>query len=512
MSDATRRLSRLATWEITASTAFWVLLFGIPTALLLGLLVTPWFFLWTGLAAAVTIGCAAVYGHLLWRNTTYEVTADRFRLETGVFVRRRRTFARERIRAVDLTANPVQRILGLAAVQIGTAEQSGDDGSAVLSPLSRAEADRLHTELVPRDGDADEVTLAQFTPSWMRYAPLTWTPLVITLGSYAIAGQFAEGFGRVGWEWATGVADTTGWWLVILVIIGIPVLIGILGSFLVHAELWWNHRLERDRGVLRVTRGLLTRRTVSIPQDRLRGVRVTEPLGVRLAGAARVDALAIGLQNQNPEGGDDGKKRADTSVLLPFAPRPVVDRVAADVVHADTPPTDPARLTGHPIGAFHRRLVPVAWILAGWLVVTGVLAFLLLPRWWVAVPVGAVVLAAVGLVSARDRWRSLGHRLDDQHLVTRSGSLSRSTDALQRDAIIGWNVRQSSFQRRRRLLTLVATTGAGRGGCAVVDIGSDSGVALADAATPGLLTPFLEVTRGDEARRDDQVSTSVAPG
>lgn len=483
-----QRLSPLAVLSAVLVTGFWVALFALPLGVLLALLWTPWSLLLVLAAVVMAVGLAALLSWLRWRNTTFSLSADRFVLRSGVLKRTTRTFTRQRIRAIDLAAGPFQRLLGLASLHIGTAEQTGDDGSAVLSPLSREVAERLQAELVP-SGGADGHVLARFQPGWMRYAPLSWVPFVIAAGVYGVVGQFAEGFGELVWEWVASAAAGAGWWAVLGVLVGIPMLIGLVGATLIHAELWWNHRLERDSGVLRVRRGLLTTRSVSLPEERLRGIRIAEPLGVRLAGAAQLEALAIGLQNQRQGGKDDG--RSQSNVLVPFAPRDVVDGVAAAVLGSDSAATDPQLLEPHPRAAFTRRALRAVWVVLGWVVVAGSISGLLLPGWWWLVPAGAVVLAAAGLALAHDLWRNLGHRLDDEHLVSRSGTLHRITDAIERDAIIGWNVRQSVFQKRRGLVTVVATTGAGSGAVSVLDAATGSGIALADAATPGLLTPFL---------------------
>jgi putative membrane protein len=64
--------------------------------------------------------------------------------------------------------------------------------------------------------------------------------------------------------------------------------------------------------------------------------------------------------------------------------------------------------------------------------------------------------------------------------------------ALAREGIIGWNLEQSFFQRRAGLSTLTATTAAGHQRYAVPDVDLQEALRLADEATPGLLTPFLE--------------------
>jgi putative membrane protein len=67
----------------------------------------------------------------------------------------------------------------------------------------------------------------------------------------------------------------------------------------------------------------------------------------------------------------------------------------------------------------------------------------------------------------------------------------RSTAALQRTGVIGWTVSQSLFQRRVGLVTVIATTAAGHGQYAVVDVTIAEGLAVAQQAVPGLLEPFL---------------------
>lgn len=60
------------------------------------------------------------------------------------------------------------------------------------------------------------------------------------------------------------------------------------------------------------------------------------------------------------------------------------------------------------------------------------------------------------------------------------------------DGIIGWTVRQTWFQRRAGLATITATTAAGSGGYAMRDVDAGEGLAVAVAAVPALLDPFLE--------------------
>ena len=125
------------------------------------------------------------------------------------------------------------------------------------------------------------------------------------------------------------------------------------------------------------------------------------------------------------------------------------------------------------------------------MLVLAVLGALLTPvLLWIALGC-AVVCLPLAVALALDAYRSLGHALSGGYLVTRSGTVRRSTAALQRAGVIGWTVKQSCFQRRAGLLSVTATTAAGGGAYTARDTDASEGLAFAAEAVPGLLEPFL---------------------
>ncbi|MEV7086435.1 PH domain-containing protein [Streptomyces sp. NPDC093085] len=448
-----------------------------------------------GAVVLVALGTGGEY--IRWRRTRYRTGPERVELHTGLFLVKRRSLARDRIRTVDLTAHPLLRLLGLVKVRIGTGEQSGGESTLELDPVTRAEGERLRTELLDRAPRGPvthpEGTLAALAPGWIRYAPLSFVAPV--LGGAAAGGLFqvSEWFGAQTRliDWARELfLDTPLGWLILLVISAAG-LAGVVGALGLWVEMWWNYRLEREPGgTLRVRRGLLTARSVSIEERRLRGVELVEPLGIRLAGAARLDAVATGLaQNEEDE-------HADTKALLPAAPRAVAHAVAARVLREDAAPTERARLTAHPPAARARR---VRWALAGTVPPVALLATagaLLADALLPAAAASALLLAPVAVALALDAYRNLGHGLSGGYLVARAGTVRRSTVALQRTGVIGWTVKQSLFQRRAGLVTLTATTAAGEGAYPIRDADQAEALSFAEAAVPGLLTPFLEPEPG----------------
>jgi putative membrane protein len=443
----------------------------------------------------VLSGLAAVADLVRWRHTTYRVTDERVELQYAWVLHKLRSIPRERVRTVDLTANPLHRAFGLAKVKIGTGQQStGENSHLTLDPVDKAEAEELRRVLLRRavPAAAQQVPepgagspLASLDWSWLRYAPVSVTTPILGAAAFGGVMKVADWLGV-----ENSVIDLVGDWLrdpsipvLVLVLVAIGLVVGVVGSLGLWVEMWWRYRLTREDGNLRVTRGLLTTRSLSLEQRRLRGVEVFEAFGSRLLGAARVDVVATGMRAKTEN------QSSDPKTLLPAAPMPVARRVATEVLGA---PVGAAVIVGHPRAARRRRLLWAAyWVLVpvAILVLLGLLlTTVLLHIAWIT----AVVLTPIAVALALDEYRNLGHGLTDQHLVTRYGAGSRRTVSLLRSGVIGWTIKSSPFQRRAGLVTIAATTAANKGEYLVSDVGESEGLRFAAEAVPGLLTPFLE--------------------
>ncbi len=438
------------------------------------------------LGAAVAAAVAVVLGGLVrWRTTRYRITGDRVELHSGLLLRRRRSVPRDRIRTVDLTARLLHRVFGLSVVQVAAASGSPLESAGLdLDAVSAAEAERLRRELLDRSpvtADAPAAPPAELLSrldwGWIRYAPLTVTAVA---GVGAIAAFVFNLLDDLGvdprdLDAVDAVTDRLAAapvWIAVASVLAVLVALAAVGAVALWAERWYGYRLLREQGgdgtALRVRRGLLTRRSLSVAEARLRGAEMTEPLLLRAGGGAQVGALSTGLER----GGQGG-------ALQPPVPRAEALRVASAALREPPAEIVGAALLAHPPAARTRRLtralVPAAAAALA-------LGLLLPPGGWV----GLLLLPAAALLGL-DRARSLGHTVTTRHLVVREGSVVRRTVALRREGVLGWTVRQSPFQRRAGLVTVEAVTAAGTGGYRVLDVGAADGVRLAEAATPGLL-------------------------
>jgi putative membrane protein len=493
--------------------------------------------------APLAVGAVLTLSVLRWVTTTYRITPEQVQLRTGLIQRKTISTPADRVRTVHVTASALHRVLGLAKVEIGTGSHDPGSGLA-LDSLSVAEAAGLRAELLHRSaaasaqmagsspaqmpgnlapvadapggasvpaaaapGDLDvqpadhagdlesdpgpqlaadqETELVRLDPRWVRFAPFTMSGV---LGAAVIIGFGSRLFDQLGVSAgdvgpirrSLDYVERTPLWLdVIQGLVALLVLITALsiGGYLL--SYWGFHLTRHPGGSLHITRGLLTTRATSIEERRLRGVEVAEPLLLRAVHAARLRGITTGLKAAS---GTDG----GSSMLLPPAPLAVAVQVAARVVR-DQAPLEVA-LTAHGPAARRRRFSR-ALTGASLLIVTAGAAISAGGSPWLAVP--AVLTLPAAFMLAADRYRALGHAVAGRYLVTRAGSLYRRRDVLECDGIIGWNMRQTFFQRRAGLVTLTATTAAGRQRYAVTDVPLALALPLADRALPGLWDDFL---------------------
>ncbi|MEU7813066.1 PH domain-containing protein [Pseudonocardia sp. NPDC049154] len=451
--------------------------------------VRPWITLGIGVLVVVA-------GVVRWRTTRYRITPERVELHSGWLRRQRRSVPRDRIRTVDLTASPLHRAFRLSVVAVRAADAGGEQrhGGLTLDAVSTAEAETLRRELLDRrpaeprpveqsaETEPDAEVLARLHWSWLRFAPLTFSSLAgvgaIAAAAFNVLNELGVSPTEVdGVDAAAERLAAAPLWLAVG-LVGLALLvIAVVGSVVLFTERWWGYRLTREAdGTLRVRRGLLTTRSLSVAEERLRGVGVHEPLLLRAGGGAQTRALSTGLGRE-----------AQGGVLQPPAPRAEAHRVAGAALRRTGTELDPTLtpLVPHPAAARRRRytraLVPVLVLVAAAVIVGRVWPGL----GWIWP--GTVVLVPLAALLAADRYRALGHALTAQYLVSRLGGLSRRTVALQRSGVIGWTVRQSPFQRRAGLVTVQAVTAAGEGGYLILDVDAADAVSLAEATTPGLL-------------------------
>ncbi len=465
----------------------------------------PWF-------ALTAVVAALLFGIVPWLTTRYRITDTQFQLRRSFISRKVLTAPLDRIRSVDLEAGVMHRILRLSKVSIGT----GVDSSRIdLDALTRTQAAQLQDFLLARkqpptanvtpapaedregmpsaaeaddvaaplaqDSDQEETELARINWSWLKFAPFSLASLVVVAVVGGFGGQFIgdisidEQFSAVegGWDWLLGQA------LAVLVIAGAAaIIVGWLAlSTLSYVLTWWNLRLTRaSGGTLRLVRGLLTTKTTTVEESKVRGVVMTQPALLRIVKGAELSTLSTGV-------GDGG-----TTQVLPPCPRAVAISVGHSVLEEEGALTQV--LQQHGPWARRRCHVRAQWGTAFWVVAASAATYFFdLPVWLPVVVL--VVWAGLAVALAEASYRHLGHGITEAHVLSGHGTLGVTREVLERSGVIGWVIRQSFFQRRRGLATLVATTAAGSESVEILDIPLTLAMSLARETTPEAFASFV---------------------
>lgn len=381
---------------------------------------------------------------------------------------------------METEARLLHRLLGLTVLRVSTGRETDGDGRFELDAVESSRVAALRAELLTKSVAPEHVTetrdtgrvLAAWQPSWLRYSPLSFSGLAM-IGA-AVGLIFQAGFGEalrraLFTESRLDAAERLGPLVVATAVVAFVLVASVALSVGRSLLTYGNLVLKQDNENLHLRHGLTRVREHTYDMRRLRGGTIRQPLLVRAFGGARLDAMMTGV-------GGTG----EASLLLPPCPESTVTRVLTDLVGDSDVVTGP--LQRHGAAATRRRWTRALMLPALAAVAVAVLQVTVgLPSWvwlpWAALTVGCALLAA-------DRVRALGHRVGGGWLVARSGSAQRRRDCLAVAGIVGWNVRQSFFQRRAGVATLVAATASGRKYYLVIDVDQDLAWPIASDCSP----------------------------
>ena len=415
---------------------------------------------------------------LSWWRHRYRVAGGWLELRSGVVSRNVRRVPLDRIRGVDVSAPFLHRLLGLVKVEVDAAAGGGSKAEISLAAVSREQAQALREVLLRTEagalGGAGPAVLAHASPrllalggvTSMRYlvAPVAIVGVLVNLAD-DLPGGVVEQAGQTAVDHVP--THPAGIAAAVVAVTVLVLLIGAAGSLLVD----WDFKLIDEGERLTASRGLLTRRVVTIDRERIRGADVRDTPLRRPLGLVSITGIVAGLRG-----------RTGGTTLAPILPADAAPRLLRAVDPAAPDPAEP--LTAHPLRARRRRLERALTLPALALAV----ALVARAPWAVA---GAILLAGVTVPLALDRYRQLGHRFDGRRLVLRGGTLLRRWSEVDPAGVVAYELRSSPGQRRAGLCTLVVHLGEGAGSRRALDAGEDQASGLLADLHPRLFGPLL---------------------
>lgn len=397
-------------------------------------------------------------GILTWYRFTYRVEEGELRIEHGLFVRKKRYIPFERIQSVDVSEGILQRPFGLVKVKVETAGGSrSEDAEAVLTAIHKEEANQIH-ELIMSAKKANFEKLPQKEAAEDQEAHLYTLPFgellllastsggvgVVISAVIAFFFQFEQmiPYERV-YQEVEGIISNGIIFMSIIVFLGFILawFISVIGTMLRYA----NFTLKKVDQDLIITRGLLEKRQITIPLNRIQAIRISENILRQPLGRASVYIESAGGSALNEEG--------SKVLVLPLIKK---EQIAKSL--------EPF-LTSYPInpqlnGAPHRALS--RYLFRGSIAVLPVviaLSYFFRP-WGFA----SLLLLFVAVVWSWRMFKDAGWALEEDFLILRYRRLVKSTVLMRREKVQSLTARKSHFQDEKKLATIEAVVKSGHTG------------------------------------------------
>ena len=430
---------------------------------------------WIGiLVAALLFVPALFFSAIRYFTFRYMVVDGEMVIREGLLFRRLRTIPVAKIQNIDLIQNPLHRIMGVAEVRVETA--SGKESEATLRVLAMRQVMALRQEIFgqrepgpvrpvsdPAGGDLQEPrsvpaatteTLLEVPVIWLIKAGLASNRGILLIG--VVAGVIYQ-YDLESSEWFKRIIDRlpaldgsvfnslllAGGVLVVLVIFR---LLGIVWYVLRFS----GYRLTRHGEDLRVSCGLLTRVSATIPRKRIQFISIHRTLIMGWMGLA-----AIRIETAGGGGGqaEDASAMVSRRWFVPVIPG---DRVAGLLAELrpglqwdeTTPGWQPLADNARP------RMIRMALIQS---VIVGLIGLPVSLQWgWLA----GVMIAPVLMWWANRKSRAMRYCRRQDQVIYRSGVLNRKTSLTFLDKVQTARFDQSPFDRRWRQARLTVDTAA----------------------------------------------------
>jgi putative membrane protein len=383
---------------------------------------------------------SAVIGWLRWRATTYRVSDRALHVRSGVFSPDDTVVPLDRIQSVDTIAGPVQRLFGITGLHVQT-PGGGEHAEVELAALSAGAEAELRAALGHAEVAAGDAPRARLAPGALLLTALTAPQLTVLLPLVGLlGGALQEGFvGVDAGERLVRRLDDPGHLLVaVTLVLAIAWALSIAGALVAFG----GFEVTRAGDRLRIRRGLLQRRAISVPVARIDGVVLVESLLRRPLGRVTLRLEVAGL----------GREAAPARTLFPLLRRREVDAFLTRLVPELAVELTPAQRA--PRRALRRFLTGPALAAAAF----GVALALVVPEAWPVAP----VLVALALAAGADAHAASGVRLAGSHVVLRTWRRgARVTLAARVRRLQDYGLSRTPLQARAGLASVDLAVGSG---------------------------------------------------
>lgn len=392
-----------------------------------------------------------VSGFIKWLRFTYWLEDQELRITQGLFVRKKRYIPFERIQSLDLSEGIFHRPFQLVKVKVETAASSDNKAEAELTAIHKEEAAALQKIIADakrgKNAEAveeevvEEVVYKITTPQLFFLATTSGRAGVVISAFLAFIFQFEDFipyekvFNEMQELIRYGVLFISA---IVFVVLVIAWLISVLIAFFKYND-FTVKKVEND---LIITRGLLEKRTTTVPLHRIQALKITESPIRQPFGYASVKIESAG--------GTVMEEDSSSIDLLPVVKKSQIPDILGEVLQEFSFVTD---LKPAPKKSLRRYLFVKVLI-------AFVAAIVLSATFW---PYGLLACILIGgaAVWGYAQFRSAGWNIHGRQLTMRFRTIEQHTILMNKNRIQAFDMSVNWFQDRADLAGVEAKVKSG---------------------------------------------------
>ncbi|WP_082234796.1 PH domain-containing protein [Halobacillus massiliensis] len=397
-----------------------------------------------------------ISGIIRWMRFTYRIEEGELRIEHGLLLKKKRYIPIERIQSLDFSEGILHRPFKLVKVTVETAGSSDPQkAEAELTAIEMSEARNLERLIDQhKRGFAGEEDIEPASNRKLVYQ-MGMRDIIVMAVTSGGAGVVISGvlvFLSQGLEFLPVDAiyeEVIGWLQFGFLMIALGILFVLLIAYSISVILtilrYANFSIFLENGDLIITRGLLEKKQVTIPLNRIQGLRIDENIIREPLGFATVTIISAGGSLQ---GGQEHSMR-----VLPLIKRDKVEESIRSMIsgyEVDVPVEHP------PKRSMIRYIIRFTWF------------FILvsIPVSIIFYPLGLLSTAAVLIfgILGYASYRHSGWNLNTRQLLFVTRFFVKRTYIMKKHRIQSLTKDQTIFQRRAKLASLVSVLKSGIGG------------------------------------------------
>ncbi|MGM9948975.1 MAG: PH domain-containing protein [Lysinibacillus sp.] len=399
----------------------------------------------------VVLAFTLVGGILKWWTFRYWFEDSELRVEYGLFVKKKRYIPFDRIQSLNYKEGIFHQIFGLVQVLVETAGSKDGKPEAELTAITRAAADQIEwemnrTKLASHSVEEHEVQMPagriihKMSPKDLIILATTSSGIgVVIFGVFAALSQFAEFAEYIPLDRIYNeLAHLIQYGVAIVVSL---IFIGLLGAWIISVAItllnYYDFTVTEENDRLIITRGLLEKKRITIPLNRVQAIKIVENPLRQPFGLATVQVESAG------GGFSSGKEQKIT--LFPLISKKKALEPLAELFPQFDFATEGAEMIHSPKRArsfFYR--IDFLWLLP----------LIAVPTYFFF-PYGLLTVLLVIPVMLLGVWQHKTARLAllDSQMIIVYRHISRVTFFVEKRRIQVTEQRQSYFQKRKQVAT-----------------------------------------------------------